>query len=764
MALQQGQQALKVLLENIPKELQQFNNFVMWKATQLEGSDTLTKVPYNAKTGRKAKVTDPNSWSTFEQASKSYNRGKYSGIGLVIEESMNLVAIDIDNMSDPVTDERVKPLLDVTYCELSPSGKGIRAFIFGDVGAQYQPSFNNRDNGYEAYTSKRYVTLTGQQVSSVKVIATDTDLINNIFAQYGEKFTPNKDYEGLTLDSIKRTETPRSEVFRRIKKANPEKKERILALYEHGPDVMSEYGFQSQSDADYSLISDLLFYADNDYVTVNEIMTKSALYRDKYDSPRRFILDGSITASYGFNSIIKLAIEYNNKKTYSEYVRENRASASDEFEAITEGWGDMLERHNETGKVLSTRKNIRIILDNDPKLKSAYRFNEFANTREATASTFWRTGKEFSLSWTDLDDAKLRNYLSEVYNIEAPSKIYDVLEDSFSDRLYNPVKDYLEAVEWDGMPRANSLFIDFLVAPDTEYTKRVTELSLVGCVRRIYEKGCKHETMAVLYGSQGLGKSTILKKLGGEFFSDQKIDINSKDSIIGLQGSWLVELAELSALTKKEVEDVKHFLSVQVDEIRLPFDKRKTVLPRQCVFFGSTNTKDFLKDDKNRRFYPISTDKEKATKNVFTELTPEYVQQCWSEILYYYQELGVKNYLDPVADKHIIKEAEDTQQAHKFDNGLAGKFEEYLRNPIDQTSIFSDSGDKYHSKVTVRSIWRDCLKQTMREPRPSEIREINSALRSLPFLKEQTVRLKGYGRSQGYRVDPSCYIEVEDDK
>ncbi|WP_414053751.1 VapE domain-containing protein [Macrococcus equi] len=767
MALQQGQQALKVLLENIPKELQQFNNFVMWKATQLEGSDTLTKVPYNAKTGRKAKVTDPNSWSTFEQVSKSYNRGTYSGIGLVIEESMNLVAIDIDNVSDPATDERVKPLLEATYCELSPSGKGIRAFIFGDVGTQYQPSFNNREAGYEAYTSKRYVTLTGGQVSSVSAIATDTGLINSIYSQYGEEYKPNKDYEGLTLESIKRTETPKSEVFKRIKKANSDKKERILALYKHGADVMNEYGFESQSDADYSLISDLLFYADNDYGTVNEIMIDSALYRDKYDSPRRFILDGSITASYGFNSIIKLAIEYNNKKTYSEYVSENRASASEEFEVYTvddpdfEGWGEKLQRHPKTEAILPTRKNVELILRNDPYLKDTYRLNVFSGVREIDGLPQWRHPEDDTIQFRDSDEAAIRNRIGVKFNIEADKKVADIVTAIAEERRYNPVAEYLNSLEWDGVERLESFFIDYLGAEDSTYTRRVTEATLVAAVRRIFDAGCKYDNCLVLYGPQGAYKSYSLKRLGKQWFTDSPLDIGSKEAFITTKGKWIIEISEMSSMSKKSVNEVKAYLSSQEDTYREAYQRYPVTVKRQSIAIATTNDAEFLKDSTGgRRFWPLAVAVKKPELSIF-EASEEIINQVWAEAVHKFKA-GVSIYLDPVKDKDVLATATMLQEKHTVDDGIKSSILEYINNPLPDSSRFlypenlhltyEQDGKRYVSRLNAKIIYNEAM-SSIGSPDKMKTTDINRVLNSLDILeKKDSIRLLDGKRGRGFII------------
>lgn len=762
MAITKETKVLSVKLENIPTELQQFNNFVMWKAIQLDGPDTLTKVPYNAKIGRKAKVTDPNSWSTFEQVSKSYSRGKYSGIGIVIEESMNLVAIDIDNVTDPTTDERVIPLLDVTYCEISPSGKGIRAFIFGDVGAQYQPSFNNREAGYEAYTCKRYVTLTGQQVSSVSAIATDTDLINSIYSQYGEKFTPSKEYQSLTLDSIKRIETPNSEVFRRIKKANPDKKERILELYEHGPEVMHEYGFESQSDADYSLISDLLFYADNDYVTVDQIMQESALYRDKYDSPRRFLLDGSITASYGFNSIVKLAVEYNDKKTYSEYVSENRVKASDEFTVITEGWLDMLELHHKTGAVLPTRANIEAILERDPNLAGAFKYDDFSQKKMIGEPPIWRkVTKDNNPEFTDTDLVMVRDYIGKTYKIENFKVIGDSVEAQFYKNKFHPLREYLDSLEWDNLERLDRYFIDYLGAEDTAYNRRITQLTIMGAIARIYTPGIKFDTMLLVLGKQGIGKSLAIKKLAGEYFNDSTINFGDKDSYLLNQGVWIHEVAELASMNKRDANEVKMYLTSTHDRFRAPYSREPKTIARQSILIGTSNDTDVLRDDTGaRRFLILKVGVNEPTKDIFN-IPQSEIDQILAEAKYRYEQ-GATIYLNTKEDSEIIEVAEALRESHQQDNGIKSSILDYINNPLPDHSRFlhpenlhltyEQDGKRYVSRLNAKTIFNEAM-SGFGIPSRSDSIAINKVLNSLDILeKRESIRVEPDRVTRGYIV------------
>ncbi len=203
---------------------------------------------------------------------------------------------------------------------------------------------------------------------------------------------------------------------------------------------------------------------------------------------------------------------------------------------------------------------------------------------------------------------------------------------------YHPVKSMIESVKWDGTPRAETIFTDYLGADDNEYVRAVAKKWLTGAVARIYEPGIKFEIVPMLVGKQGRGKSTLAAKLGGEHFNDDLKDMKSKDSKDFLQGSWIIELGELAAMKRTEVEEVKSFISAKMDRYRPSYGRITLDHPRTCVFMGTTNDLQFLKDvSGNRRFYPIPIDEHERTADVFS-LEAETVQQIWAESLINYQD------------------------------------------------------------------------------------------------------------------------------
>jgi predicted P-loop ATPase len=173
---------------------------------------------------------------------------------------------------------------------------------------------------------------------------------------------------------------------------------------------------------------------------------------------------------------------------------------------------------------------------------------------------------------------------------------------------FHPIRDYLDGLVWDGTPRLDTLLIDHAGAEDSAYTRAVTAATFIAAAARVRKPGCKVDTMLILEGAQGIGKSSLLAHLAGlDWFDDHLPDLRDKDAPLHLRGRWLVEIAELDAMRSAETTRIKAFLSRQVDRFRPPYARCEVEVPRSCIFVGTTNATDYLSDGTGgRRFWPVA--------------------------------------------------------------------------------------------------------------------------------------------------------------
>ena len=289
------------------------------------------------------------------------------------------------------------------------------------------------------------------------------------------------------------------------------------------------------------------------------------------------------------------------KKTLAE---DRAAQAQEEFKA-DDNWQAQLDLER-NGTIKDTMANISAILRHDPKLQGIV-YNQFSNLLDVREALPWQQVKP---GWSDTDLACAKLYFERCYGIWSPTKFKDaLLAVTSAERLYHPVRDYLGSLVWDGMPRLDALLIDYLGADDTPYVRAATRKTLTAGVARIYEPGVKFDSILVLNGPQGIGKSTFFARLGKKWYSDSLTiaDMKDKTAPEKLQGYWLLEISELAGMKKMDVETVKSFITRTDDKYRQSYGVSVESHPRSCIIVGTTNSDGgFLRDiTGNRRFWPV---------------------------------------------------------------------------------------------------------------------------------------------------------------
>lgn len=449
-----------------------------------------------------------------------------------------------------------------------------------------------------------------------------------------------------------------------------------------------------------------------------------------------------------------------------ELAKANFEKLKDQFDDPDEDttWTQQLTL-TKTGKVEDTIDNARIIMENDSRLKGRYFYDSFKERMTVCGDLPWiALADRVSTAWNDTDDSGLRSYIEKRYNITSISKISDAVALAMLNCSRHPVREYLQGLAWDGTPRADTLFIDYLGAEDSEYVRTVTRKALIGAVARIMQPGCKHDHILVLVGPQGSRKSTTLAKLGKSWFSDSLYTVQGKEAYEALQGFWIIEMGEMAATRKAELESIKQFVSKQTDSFRAAYARRTQERPRQCAFFGTTNDDEFLRDSTgNRRFWPVTvTEKGRVTGDY---ITPELVDQVWAEVVVRYNA-GEVWYLDDAEIEATARAIQDEHTEMNAKQGLVEQFletllpEDWASRDLDQRLAFwSDGFSDEKTKGTVRrrtvcglEVWRECLGGSVKDYTPLQAREVNAMLKRVPGWKAQSSINCGtiYGRQRGF--------------
>ena len=415
------------------------------------------------------------------------------------------------------------------------------------------------------------------------------------------------------------------------------------------------------------------------------------------------------------------------------------------------------------GKYEKTINNAVIVLENDPLLKGRIVTDEFASCGMVLGRVPWDQREE-KRRWKDVDDAGFYRYVEVFYGLTGREKLDNALMLVSAQNKINDVKRYLQGLKWDGVKRVDTLLSDYLGAEDTAYTRAVIRKSLCAAVGRAVTGGIKYDYMPIFTGPQGIGKSTFLRILGKEWFSDSLTTFEGKEAAELIQGTWINEIGELSAFTKQETQVIKQFLSKTDDIYRAAYGRRTDKYPRRCVFFGTSNDSEFLKDTTgNRRFWPVDVGAHPAKKSVWNQL-PLEVDQIWAEA-YVYWAMGEPLYLP----KEIEALAKDQQERHRESSGKEGIILDFLEQkipsnwesmPLRDRRMFQNGNMQLapgtelvpREKVCAAEIWVECYGSELKYMKRSDSMEINNILQSFRgWEKTKTPRRFGpYGQQRGF--------------
>jgi len=404
--------------------------------------------------------------------------------------------------------------------------------------------------------------------------------------------------------------------------------------------------------------------------------------------------DIPVSSKPSYKAMAQLATE--DPRVRAQIVEDRTAEAREDFAdpPVETDWMSQL-KITEKGGIAQTIDNIVIILEHDPSLVGRVAYNEMSHSVVLISGTPWHEVKG-EAQWTDTDDANLRYYLERTYGISGKDKIFDAVNVVANKHKYHPVRDYLDSCDWDGVPRVDELLIKYLGADDTPYTRAVTRKTLAGAVARIYNPGVKFDYMLVLRSAQqGIGKTSLVKLLGRDWYSDSFSTVQGKEAYEQLHGVWIMEVGELAGMRKAEAESIKLFISKQVDRFRPAYGRRTEEFKRQCIFIGTTNETQFLRDTTgNRRFWVVEAKNTEMSPD-FGELDDDLLRQIWGEAIQIWRK-GEKLYLS----HELEEEARRIQSNYEVEDPRAGLIEAYLNRLLPEDW---DDMDEYSRRTWLDS-------------------------------------------------------------
>lgn len=472
-----------------------------------------------------------------------------------------------------------------------------------------------------------------------------------------------------------------------------------------------------------------------------------------YDLVGTHLFDGDFTQMAGFAA--------KDEKVRTLALKERQDRAVEDF-AEEEDWKVKLVRQKKSTQIENSLYNIKLIMQNDPYMKNIV-FNQLADGMEIKGEVPWSHPGKF---WRDADDAQLICYVDDNYGTFS-ARNYDIaVAKAVDDRSYHPIREYFAALPpWDGVARVDTLLIDYLGASDNAYTRAVSRKVLCAAYRRIKEPGIKFDYMPVLNGAQGIGKSTFIANLGMDWFSDSLTlsDMNDKTAAEKLQGYWILEIGELAGMKKADLDKVKAFVSRVDDKYRASFGRRVTSHPRQCVFFGTTNSENgYLRDiTGNRRYWNIKLSG--SSKYKPWQMTSELVQQIWAEVMIL-ADAGEKLYLPPDLEEYAKEEQREAIEHDEreglvrlyLDTLLPANWDEmdlYQRREFLRGDDTTPVGTDVRVIVSNMEIWCECFSRKKEDLRSMDSYAIAAIMSRLPEWEKQPTpqRIAIYGLQRIYR-------------
>ena len=436
-----------------------------------------------------------------------------------------------------------------------------------------------------------------------------------------------------------------------------------------------------------------------------------------------------------------------------------------------------LGKHKE---ILCDMNNVDLIFNNDPDLQGIIRHDDFADKVLVVKDLPWRKMRPGRDTWKESDDASLLLHMSRKWELSGKQAILDTWKAQVAHVSFHPVRDYLNGVTWDGVKRLDTMLVDYLGAEDTPLTRAMTRKHMVAAVARIMVPGSRYEYALTLSGPEGIGKSTIIKKLGMNWYNNSfsSNDVGSKDSKEQIRSCWLIELGELVSVKKNTNEAFKAFFTTDTDHYRKAYDRVAEDYPRQCVFWATTNEQYYLKGDTgNRRFWTVYVREIKThTKDVFA-MTQADVDQLWAEAVVRYRA-GEDLHLPPALEEESRRLADAANEISGDDRiGIIDAFirrpvpsgwaalsrkeraDWFRGDPIMRTRFDLQGGEERRQYICAQEIANECFFKDMNRYEVKEINQIFKRIFGLQEVGPTNTSDKAYGVQRRYRILPEFWAE-----
>lgn len=571
--------------------------WLVWKKTEVKTSTSevvknkrYTKIPHQIN-GKHASSINPDHWTDFETAEKAAAiPNKFSGIGFSISKNYPLICIDLDHCLDEEGKMKRDDFAFLceaadTYTEISPGGDGLHIILEleNHFSVEANKKVNDDGTAFEVYTEGRYFTFTDKSygvekpVRKISILEAD-ELLRMVGYPWGKgkKVLPKIDATTINLNL---SDTVVLEKMFRSKGGVA-----IEALYKGDTSKYNEDG----SAADSALCTHLAFWTQKNTEQTKRIWRGSPLGAREKTQKRDDYVD---------RTIINAFEKVDNIYSPAPLIKEGASSQPELIQGISYST-------NSKGFPFVNAFNVRQILESDTSLNKSFRYNKFSHEHETNV----RNGIDFTpLQKDDLISTMI--YIQQTYSFFEKVTVQTIQEAAVSvghDNVVNPPVDMIKSTVWDKKPRIEHWLNEVFGVEKTKVHESIASNWLKGLVNRVITPGCKFDTVLVLEGPQGIGKSTALRELANPWYAETTMDIDTKDFQLILTQNIVVEFSEGASLSRSASAAMKQKITDQEDNFRKPYDRTSQKYPRHCVFAMTTNEEQYLKDSTgNRRWLPV---------------------------------------------------------------------------------------------------------------------------------------------------------------